>query len=64
MRDQIEEAGFGSVVASVSGQPITNDSVSVKPDLKLDDVSMVDYAGVMVPCLAVTVKRQGKIVHE
>lgn len=53
MRDQIEQAGFEPVVASVSGQPITDDSVTVKPDLKLHDVSVDDYIGVMVPCLAV-----------
>ena len=53
MRDKIEQAGFEAVVASVSGKPFAAEKTTVTPDLKLGDVNVADYAGVMVPCLAV-----------
>jgi len=53
MRDKIEQAGFETVVASVSGEPFAAEKTTITPDLKLDDVNVDDYAGVMVPCLAV-----------
>lgn len=53
MRDQIEQAGFEPVVASVSGKPFAAEKTTITPDLKLDDVHVADYAGVMLPCLAV-----------
>lgn len=53
MRDKIEQAGFEIVVASVSGEPFAAAKTTIEPDLKLDDVNVVDYAGVMMPCLAV-----------
>ena len=53
MRERIEQAGFETVVASVSGQPFAAETTTIEPDLKLDDVNVADYAGVMMPCLAV-----------
>jgi putative intracellular protease/amidase len=53
MRKKIEEAGYETVVASVSGKPYAAKETTIEPDLKVGDVNVDDYAGVMVPCLAV-----------
>jgi putative intracellular protease/amidase len=48
----LEEAGAKVVVASLSGKPIRGDPTTLAPDLKLSDVSLDDYAGVVIPCMA------------
>jgi putative intracellular protease/amidase len=53
MREKIEQAGYETIVASVSGKPFAAQKTTIEPDLKLADVNVDDYAGVMVPCLAV-----------
>ena len=40
-------------MASASGQPITGGATTLKPDLKLADVKVDDYAGLVFPCMAV-----------
>jgi putative intracellular protease/amidase len=52
MRDVLSQAGFTVVSATVSGQPLVAGSVTFKPDLKLSDVKEVDYAGIIMPCMA------------
>ena len=53
MVDMLEKAGYKVVVASASGQPITGGATTLKPDLKLADVNVDDYAGIVLPCMAV-----------
>jgi protease I len=53
MEEKIEQAGYEVVMASVSGKPYAAKKTTIEPDLKLADVNVNDYAGVMVPCLAV-----------
>jgi protease I len=53
MVNMLEKAGYKVVVASVSGQPIKGASTTLKPDLKLADVKVEDYAGIILPCMAV-----------
>lgn len=48
----IEKAGYKVVVASASGQPLMGSATTLKPDLKLADVKVEDYAGLILPCLA------------
>jgi putative intracellular protease/amidase len=48
----LKEAGFEPVVATESGRLLKGKSASLQPDLKLSDVSIMDYVGVMVPCMA------------
>jgi putative intracellular protease/amidase len=48
----IEKAGYKVVVASVSGQPLVGSATTLKPDLKLADVKVEDYAGLILPSLA------------
>jgi len=52
MTDLLQKAGFKVVVATVSGEPIEGVVYKLKPDLKLSDVKIDDYAGVMLPCMA------------
>lgn len=52
MVSMIEKAGYKVVVASASGQPLVGRTTTLKPDLKLADVKVEDYAGLILPCLA------------
>ncbi|MBI5302037.1 MAG: DJ-1/PfpI family protein [Chloroflexi bacterium] len=52
MVSTLEKASYKVVVASASGQPLVGSATTLKPDLKLADVQVDDYAGVIVPCLA------------
>ena len=53
MTDMLQKAGFKVVVANVSGQPIEGIIKKLKPDLKLSEVKVDDYAGVILACMAV-----------
>ncbi len=53
MTEMLEKAGFEVEVATASGQPMVAGSAKVTPDLKLDDVNVADYSGVIIPCMAV-----------
>ena len=47
----LEKAGLKVVVATVTGQPLVGSTTTLKPDLKLADVKVEDYAGFIVPCM-------------
>jgi len=51
MKEILEEAGFTVVVATISGLPLSTDSVQIIPDLKLSDVEIIDYSGIILPCM-------------
>ena len=53
MKETIENAGFKVEIATLSGEQISAGSESLKPDLKISDVSVLDYEGFILPCLAV-----------
>jgi len=53
MTDLLQRAGFKVVVANVSAQPIEGVIKKLKPDLKLSEVKVDDYAGFILPCMAV-----------
>jgi putative intracellular protease/amidase len=53
MMSMLQKAGFKVVVASPSGQPITGGTATLKPDMKLADVKVEDYAGFILPCMAI-----------
>ena len=53
MTDLLQKAGFKVVVANVSGQPIEGLIKKLKPDLKLSEVKVDAYAGVVLACMAV-----------
>jgi len=52
MKDILEKSGFDVSIATVSGEPILAGSTRLKPDLKLVDVSVTDYVGFILPCMA------------
>ena len=55
MMRMLEEAGFKVIVATDSGEPIKDlitKSKLLKPDLKLADVRINDYVGIIMPCMA------------
>ncbi len=52
MKDILEQSGFEVTIATVSGEPIVVGSTKLKPDLKLVDVSVTDYVGFILPCMA------------
>ena len=53
MIELLQKAEFKIVVANVSGQPIEGVINKLKPDLKLSEVKVDEYAGVMLACMAV-----------
>jgi putative intracellular protease/amidase len=52
MKDLLQKAGFEVVVSTASNQPLVAGSAKLKPDLKLSDVKVADYKGVIMPCMA------------
>jgi putative intracellular protease/amidase len=52
MKTTLSDAGYTVVVATLTGQPVKGSTVSLKPDLKLSDVKVADYRGLIVPCMA------------
>jgi|MudIll2142460700_1097286.scaffolds.fasta_scaffold89248_2 putative intracellular protease/amidase len=52
MTELLQKAGFKVVVANVSGQPLEGVIYKLKPDLKLSEVKVDDYAGVILACMA------------
>jgi len=52
MKEILEHSDFEVVIATLSGKPISVDTVEVKTDLILSDVISSDYSGFMFPCMA------------
>ena len=52
MTDLLQKAGFKVVVATTPGQPIEGFVKKLKPDLKLSEVKVEDYSGVILACMA------------
>jgi putative intracellular protease/amidase len=53
MKDTLEKSGFKVVVATLDGSSFTAGSTTVTADIKLADAKVADYAGFILPCLAV-----------
>jgi hypothetical protein len=49
----LEKAGFEVDVATALGVPIAASTTTLRPDLKLADVKVDDYAGFILACMAV-----------
>ena len=50
MKQILEKSGFEVAVVTLSDGPISAGSTSIKPNLKLADVEVVDYEGFILPC--------------
>lgn len=53
MLAMLKEAGYQTVIATTSGVSIISPATTIKPDLILSEVKIEDYAGVIMPCMAV-----------
>lgn len=53
MKNTLEKSGYRVVIATLDGSSFTAGSMTVKADIKLADVNVADYAGFILPCLAV-----------
>jgi putative intracellular protease/amidase len=52
MKSDLIEAGYAVVVATVTGQPMTGSTASIKANLRLSAVKAADYRGFILPCMA------------
>ncbi len=52
MRSTLEEEGFAVLLATVGDQSINGSTASLRPDVKISDVQVGDYRGVILPCMA------------
>lgn len=50
----LEDAGFEVVVASPSGQTLVGENQTLSPDLNLAAVSMTEFDGIIMPCMAMS----------
>jgi protease I len=53
MKDRLEKSGYKVIVATLDGASVTAGSTTVKADIKLADAKVAEYAGFVLPCLAV-----------
>ena len=53
MKDTLEKSGFKVVVATLDGSSFSAGSTTVTANIKLAEVKVADYAGFILPCLAV-----------
>jgi putative intracellular protease/amidase len=53
MKDTLEKSGYKVIVATLDGSSFTAGSTTVKADIKLADAKIAEYAGFILPCLAV-----------
>jgi putative intracellular protease/amidase len=51
MSEIIKQSGFEVTIATISGEVLKSGSVTVKPDLKLSEVNIDEYSGVIIPCM-------------
>jgi beta-lactamase regulating signal transducer with metallopeptidase domain len=52
MKMTLENAGYLVVVATVNGEPAQGSSMSLKADMKMANVQVADYRGLILPCMA------------
>ncbi len=57
MADMVKNAGFDVVYATSSGKSLGTADIVITPDLKLADVNVNDYVGLVLPCMVVGVDR-------
>jgi protease I len=53
MKGILEKSGYKVIVATLDGSSVTAGSTTVKADIKLADAKVAEYAGFILPCLAV-----------
>ncbi len=57
MKSLLEQAGYGVVVASATGQPFVAGEQTLVPDVRIADVNGDEIAGIIMPCMATAAER-------
>jgi putative intracellular protease/amidase len=52
MIEILKRAGFEVTIATISGEVIKTDSITIKSNIKLDEVNIDEYSGIILPCMA------------
>jgi len=52
MRGMLEDAGYTVDIATPGDAPLASASTTLAPTVRLADVNVADYAGVILPCMA------------
>lgn len=52
MQQMLEDAGYRVDIATPGDRPLVTDARSLEPGVKLADVDIADYAGLVLPCMA------------
>jgi putative intracellular protease/amidase len=52
MSELLKQSGFEVTTATISGEILRTDSITLTPDLKLSEVNINDYVGFIMPCMA------------
>lgn len=52
MSELLKQSGFEVTIATISGEILKADSITVTPNLKLSEVNINDYAGFIMPCMS------------
>ena len=55
MKDLLQKAGFQVLVGTGSRRPLEAGHMKLLPDLKLGDVRVSDYRGIIMPCMATNI---------
>jgi len=64
MKDTLERSGYRVVIATVDGSSFAAGSIKVQTDLKLADVDVTEYAGIILPCMAAGTNRNTMVSSE
>ncbi len=57
MRNILEKAGVEVTTFTISGETLETDFISIHPDIKLDQVDVTDFDGLIMPCMVVDTSR-------
>jgi putative intracellular protease/amidase len=52
MKQILEQSGFTVEIATISGEELKTDSISVRPNFRLREVNLSNYVGFIIPCMA------------
>jgi putative intracellular protease/amidase len=51
MSEILRQSGFDVTIATISGEILKSGTISLKPSLKLNEVNIDDYQGLILPCM-------------
>lgn len=54
MKQMLEKEGFEVAVATLTGEPISSKTINVQLNIKLTEVNVDDYCGIIIPCMGLS----------